>query len=113
MKIVREKMSIDELRKTAQTMGLGFIKAVVDVKRGLMAVDADLHSDLEGELIKEGSSQYDLWGINLYPDAKAEDLIEFDSMINIRPVQGNRSREVEDPSTRKKITEVVGSLISR
>ena len=112
MKIVRDRLQLDELRIMMEKSGFGMVKAVVDINKKLLAVDADLHSDLEGALIREGSSQYDLWGINLYPDAKAEDLIEYDSMINIRPVQGNRSREVEDALTRKKIAEVVGSLIS-
>ena len=40
-----------------------------------------------------------------------EDFIEFDSLINIRPYQGNRSRDVQDPAVRKRIVEVVNKLI--
>ena len=40
------------------------------------------------------------------------DRIEFDSMINIRPSQGNRSRSVEDPAIRQQIVNVVTGLIS-
>lgn len=88
------------------------VKAVVDIGRGIMAVDADLHSDQEAALIDDGSRQGDLWGINLYPgDHGTEAWIEFDSMINLRPGQGNRSRSVEDPATRRQIMDVVSGLV--
>lgn len=87
------------------------IKAVVDIERGLLAVDAELHSDLESLLLEQGSRQKDLWGINLYPALKGDEFVEFDSLINIRPSQGNRSRGVEDPKVREKIIEVVARKI--
>jgi hypothetical protein len=63
-------------------------------------------------LLDEGSKQADLWGINLYP-ADYGDLqwIEFDSMINVRPSRGNRSRSVEDPAVRDRIVELVDRLV--
>jgi len=87
------------------------IKAVVDVKQCILGLDAELHADIEKELLAQGSMQADLWGINLYPEMEDEDFIEFDSLINIRPYQGNRSREVQDPAVRKQIIDVVNSLI--
>lgn len=87
------------------------IKAVVDVKKGILGLDAELHADIEKELLKQGSNQSDLWGINLYPEMEGEDFIEFDSLINIRPHQGNRSRDVLDPSMRKQIFDLVNNLI--
>lgn len=89
-----------------------FVKAVVDVGRGLMAVGGDLHADEEARLLEDGSRQTDLWGINLYPDHPADDFIEFDSMINVRPSQGNRSRGVEDPALQERIRNVVRRLIT-
>ena len=69
------------------------IKAVVDINRGLLAVDSPMHYDCEQLLLENGSRQEDLWGINLYLDEdNIDDIVEFDSMINIRPAQGNRSR---------------------
>ncbi len=89
------------------------VKAVVDVRRGLMAVDADMHADEEAQLLETGSVQTDLWGINLYPDEySTPDFIEFDSMINIRPRQGNRSRSVNDPAVRESIAALVARLVS-
>ncbi len=89
------------------------VKAVVDVERRLVALDAELHADLEAVLLAEGSQQKNLWGINLYPDLAGSDFIEFDSMINIRPSQKNQSRGVEDPATAKKIIEIVNERIKR
>lgn len=89
------------------------MKAVIDVRRQVMLLDADLHADQEAELIAEGSSQADLWGINLYPDLPAEDWLEFDSMINLRPSFGNRSRGVDDASMRERIATLVRGLVRR
>ncbi|MBU2025276.1 hypothetical protein KJ912_00875 [Patescibacteria group bacterium] len=87
------------------------VKAVVDIKKGIMVIDAELHADEETLLIKKGSRQEDLWGINLYPELKGDDFIEFDSMINIRPAQNNRSRSVDDPDIQKRIKKIVNNLL--
>ena len=89
------------------------VKAVVDVDRGLLAVDAELHADLEAALLEDGSEQRSVWGINLSPDVPADQFVEFDSLINIRPSQANRSRGVEDEAIRKKIVAIVGKRILR
>ena len=88
------------------------VKAVVDIERKVMAIGGGLHADEEQVLLEEGSKQENLWGINLYPDDKSESWIEFDSMINIRPNQGNRSRGVEDKTTQEKIRSIVSTLVS-
>ena len=89
------------------------VKAVVDIDRELMAVDAELHADLESRLLEDGSQQKHLWGINLYPEASGDEFIEFDSMINVRPSQDNRSRGVESEAIRGKIIQIVGKRIER
>ncbi len=88
------------------------IKAVVDVRRGIMAIGAQLHSDEEAALLDDGSMQGDLWGINLYPGESGEEWLEFDSMVNLRPAQGNRSRGVDDDATRSAIRRLVHALVS-
>lgn len=88
------------------------VKAVVDIDCGAMAVGGSMHADEEAVLIDLGCHQRDLWGINLYPGQfGGDDWIEFDSMINVRPGQGNRSRDVEDPETRRRIVEIVTKLV--
>ena len=89
------------------------VKAVVDVDEGLLAVDAELHSDLEALLLEKGSKQKNLWGINFYPEMTGDDFVEFDSMINMRPSQGNNSRGVESETLRNKIKAIVTSKVER
>lgn len=113
MKIIRENISLDDLKQMAEAGFGDMVKGVVDIKQGLLAVDAELHSDLEVLLIEEGAQQSDLWGINLYPELEGEEFLEFDSMINIRPSQNNRSRGVDDEATRKAITVLVGKRVLR
>ena len=87
------------------------VKAVVDVRREIMVIGGELHSDEEAALLNDGSDQRDLWGINLHPTESGEGMIEFDSMINVRPKQGNRSRDVEDGSTRERIRSIVARWV--
>ena len=112
MKIIRDTLTREELRQMAAGMFGDLVKAVVDVERGLIAVDAELHSDLEALLLEDGSTQQRLWGINLYPALDGEQFIEFDSMINMRPSQGNRSRGVEDAALRAQIIETVARMVA-
>jgi hypothetical protein len=104
---------MDELRALAQSRFGDMVKAVVDIRRELMVLDADLHADQEAELLAGGSQQEDLWGINLYPDVPAPDWLEFDSMINLRPSFGNRTRGVDSPATRDRIVALVGRFVRR
>jgi hypothetical protein len=113
MMIVNGSISIKELRDMSKGMFGNLVKAVVDVEKGLLALNAELHSDLEALLIADGSKQKDLWGINLYPEISGEDFIEFDSMINIRPSQGNRSRGIESEVIRDKIFRLIKDTVIR
>lgn len=111
MKIIEDKITLSELKEMSGKMFGNLVKAVVDIKKGIMAMDAPMHSDEEAELIKNGSKQEDLWGINLYPEETDDNFIEYDSMINLRPAQNNRSRGVDNPEIQKKIIEIVNQLV--
>jgi hypothetical protein len=107
-----DNISVGELRQMAKDMYDVLVKAVVDVKRRTLVVDAGLHVDEERYLLEHGSKQDDLWGINLYPDDYGtDDFIEFDSMINIRPAQDNRSRSVDSDETKVLIREIVAEAV--
>jgi len=112
MFIVRTPIARADLATLAARQFGDMVKAVVDIERGLMAVGGELHADEEAVLMDEGSRQPDLWGINLYPASHDAAWIEFDSMINVRPSQGNRSRDVENPSVREAIGTVVSRLVA-
>jgi len=112
MEILTRLITKKELKKMAANGFIDLVKAVVDIDKGLMAIDAELHSDLEAMLIENGSKQKSLWGINFYPDAGKDDFIEFDSLINIRPSQGNMSRGVDDEKIRLKILELCAKWVT-
>ena len=113
MKIVSETISLEELGKMAEERFGDMVKAVVDVEKGIMALDAELHADEEARLLEAGSKQENLWGINIYPELPEDEWIEFDSMINMRPGQGNRTRGVDNPEIRRKITEIVNKRVKK
>lgn len=113
MKIVKDKISIGELKEMSAKRFGNLVKAVVDVERGIMAIDAELHADEEAMLLENGSLQENLWGINIYPELTGENFIEFDSLINLKPSQGNRSRGVDNQKIQRKIFEIVNKLVER
>jgi uncharacterized protein DUF5674 len=113
IRIVREAVSMNEVAAMATAQFGDFVKAVVDVERGIMAVGGELHADEEAALLADGSRQRDLWGINLYPAMASDDWIEFDSMINVRPAQENRTRGVDNPVLQQRIRDVATRLVTR
>jgi hypothetical protein len=113
MKIVVDSISFDEIKQMAAGLFGDMVKAVVDVDQELLAIDAELHADLEALLLEHGSKQKNLWGINLYPELSGNSFIEYDSMINVRPSQNNRSRSVGDEAIRAKIAEIVAKKVAR
>jgi hypothetical protein len=111
MKIISGNITIEEVKSMAQAMFGNLVKAVVDIEKEVMAIDGELHSDEEALLLENGSDQDNLWGINVYPDLDADDRVEFDSMINLKPRLGNRTRNVDNPEIREKITRITNKLI--
>ena len=112
MQILQQPISRETLSKLAQNTFGDMIKCVADVEEGLLALDADLHADLERMLLENGSAQGNLWGFNLWVEEEGEDFIEFDSLINIRSWQRNPSRDVEDPEIREAIKAIVDKFIT-
>jgi len=111
IKIVEKNIDIKELIRIGEE-GFGeMVKAVVDVEKEIMAIGGELHADEEAILLGSGSKQEHLWGINLYPQKKDEEFIQFDSVINLKPSQGNRSRGIENPEIQKRVKEIVERFI--
>ena len=113
MKIISAKISLSDLKRTSEEMFGNLVKAVVDVEKKLMAIGGELHADEEALLLENGSRQQDLWGINIYPEIEDGGWIEFDSLINLRPSQGNRTRGIDSSEIRGKIIEIVDCLIEK
>lgn len=108
---VTEPMSIDRLKKIAYGGYGNMVKAVADIEKKLLVLGHKMHYEGEEYLLDLGSAQEHLWGFNIYPDNEQSQWIEYDSMINIRPTDGNRSRTVEDKDIQDKIVEIVFGLI--
>jgi len=112
IKVITEKIILEDLKKEAVKVFGDMVKVVVDIEKGVMAINGELHSDEEAILLQKGSKQKNLWGINLYPELFGEeDWLEFDSMINLRPSEGNRTRGVQNPKIRKKIREIINNIV--
>jgi len=111
MKIINAAISATELKEKHSNFFDSMIKAVVDIEKEIIAVDAELHADLEEILIQQGSKQENLWGFNIYPDKKEEEIIEYTSLINIRPHQGNKGMEIKNEDIRSKIKNISKQLI--
>lgn len=112
MQLIDQPISVAQLTKIAQERFGDMTKAVVDLDKQILVVDADLHADQEAFLLEQGSIQASIWGINLYPELYGtDDFVEFDSMINLRPSWGNNSRSVEDLQIQEKIRKIVNSLV--
>jgi hypothetical protein len=106
-----EHVSPEILRELVARFFEYMVKLVVDVERGVVALGGELHADAEAILLEEGSRQEDLWGANYYPGMGEEECLEYTSLINIRPSQGNRSMLVEDQTVRERIREVAFRLL--
>jgi hypothetical protein len=109
--LVSEPISTQQLREAGEELYGDMVKAVVDVEKEIMAVGAELHADEEAFLLERNSLQENLWGINLYTERVMPEMLEFDSMINIRPRQNNRSRGVEDSKLKERIAAIVNKLV--
>lgn len=113
IRIIKDHLSRSKLQEIANERFGDLAKAAVDVEQGILAVGAELHADAETELIeKEGSKREHIWGINLYPAEKGDAFLEFDSMINLKPAFGNRTRGVDDETVRARIREIMGRIVT-
>jgi hypothetical protein len=112
MQILQKPVSREELKRIAENTFGDMVKCVADVRLNLLAIDADLHADLERLLLDNGSAQEDLWGFNLWVEEEGEDFVEFDSLINIRAWQGNPSRDVLNLEVREAIKSIVAKFIT-
>lgn len=112
MKLLIQSLSLMELKAMAQTKFGNLVKAVVDLDKNLIVVDAEMHADEEQYLLNNGSRQSSLWGINLYPEKFGQpEFVEFDSMINLRPSQNNFSRGIKDKKIKRQIIYLVSQWI--
>jgi len=100
--ITRELLTASQVSEMLQTLG-SYVKLAVDVERELVAGGGELHADCEQALIEDGSRQEDIWGADWDPAGE----VRFESLINIRPRQGNRSLAIQSPELRQRVERIV------
>ncbi len=109
--IVREPVNEETLSILAKEWHHTLVKGVADIKTGLVALGGEWHMDANNRLIEEGSEQKNLWGFNIYPNEKGDEAIEYNSLINIRPLQSNFSMEITSEEIRKAVRKTVALAV--
>lgn len=105
--IIRSRASQGQIQEMLDAVG-GYIKLAVDIRRGILAGGGVLHADCESALLEDGSRQEEVWGADWNPAAQQ---VTFESVINIRPRQGNPSLGIEDPAGRGRVTQIARELL--
>jgi hypothetical protein len=105
--LIRERATKDQIEEMLEILG-SYIKLAVDIERGILAGGGELHSDCEAVLLEDGSRQADIWGADWYPRTQE---VGYESLINIRPRQNNRSMEIQDPVIREGVAQIVQQLL--
>ncbi len=113
MKIVKDKIKIVELQEICKRgVFVEVIKAVIDIEKEIMAIDAEMHADLMDVLMEQEQSQDEnLWGVNLFPNEDSDKFIIFTSLINIKPSLGNKSLGIDDPKIKEKVITIINRLV--
>lgn len=106
--IICNPATVEQINQMAETYFGLRIKLAVDVAREILAGGGELHADCEEALLEDGSQQENLWGADWYPETKE---VGFESLINIRPRQQNRSMEIQNPALRERIETIVRHLL--
>ncbi len=107
--VIRKKATKEELKKMAEDFGGHYIKVVVDIERKILAGGGERHVDAEQMLLEDGSKQDDLWGGGIDTKTKVTD---YNSMINVRPSQENRSRDILSLDIQKQFDKIVNELLT-
>ena len=109
--IVTDRIPLAEVREIAKEFYEDMIKGVVDIEREVIALGGEYHMDANNVLIEDGSKQTDVWGFNVHLDRAREAWLEYTSLVNIRPLQGNKSMKVEDDALRAKMKQIIEAKI--
>jgi len=105
--VIRERATKQQLQEMMEILET-YIKLAVDIERGILAGGGAMHADCEAVLLEDGSQQEFIWGADWNPSTQE---VTFESLINIRPRQNNRSLELQDSNLRAKVEQITGNLL--
>ena len=111
IKVFNSQIPKEDLLALAKSSYGDMVKGVIDINKRSIALGGELHADCEQILLEQGSKQADLWGFNLYPEKTREEYLEYTSLINIRPRQGNMDREIKDLNLRRQIKSIIDKMV--
>jgi len=111
IKILENKISMEEVKKLAEFWYGTMIKGAVDIVDGRVVLGGDYHIEDSELLTKSGSKFENVWGFNIRFEENPDGVLEFDSMVNIKPNLGNKSRGINDEEIVKKATEIIYKFI--
>ena len=84
------------------------IKIAVDIRRNILAGGGEMHADCEQVLLENGSEQEDIWGANWYP---SDQRVEYEALINIRPLSGNRGMVIQSQEIRNAVETITLTIL--
>ena len=105
--IIRERATAGQVREMLEVLQTN-IKLAVDIRRKVVAGGGGMHAECEAALLEDGSQQVDVWGADWSPKTKK---VRFESLINIRPKQHNRTMQVERQALRDQIEQIVRARV--
>jgi hypothetical protein len=105
--IIGTRATKEQINEMLETLGV-YIKLAVDIRRRVLAGGGEFHADCETMLLDDGSEQTDIWGADWYPDTQT---VTYESLINIRSRQNNRSMDILDPTIREQVEQIVQHLL--
>lgn len=100
--IIRKPATSQQIQEMLQNLET-YIKLAVDIERRILAGGGTMHADCEAVLLEDGSRQASIWGADWNPTSQE---VTFESLINIRPHQNNRSMEILDPEIREQVAQI-------
>jgi len=109
--ILDHKISIEEVKKIAEFWYGTMIKGAVDIESSKVALGGDYHIEDSELLTSTGSKFEDIWGFNIRFEEVPDGVLEFDSMVNIKPNYGNHSRNIVNEEVIKKATDIIYKFI--
>ncbi len=123
--LLESKQSISDLISEEKVILCGngdIVKANVDIERRVVHIGSAAHSEMESDMLSEGSKRGDLVGFNIFVDELSRgemiplDMVEFSSMINfdINKMRLNDLRsgyQIRDEEIKNKVMEVLNSWL--
>lgn len=111
IKILDKQINMEEVKELAKGWYGTMIKGAVDIDLGRVALGGDYHIEDSEVLTSSGSKFENIWGFNIRFEEKENGILEFDSMVNIKPNLGNRYKSINNEEVVKKATEIIYKFI--